>query len=157
MKSNHTAANFCIALVSIIVGVIVCEAASRLFLNPADYLSAKTIDDKVLGITIAPNSSGFDECRLYISRHRESTSHRRTPMVTETNRIIPFVMARLSFIVVASVINPADWNTRVELKGQRLGLEVTTFAFHATARHFLWEMISRTHFQSPMGWTPHRF
>lgn len=61
MKFNHTAAKFILALVSGIVGVIVCEAASRLLLNPADYLSAKTIADKVLGITIAPNSSGFDE------------------------------------------------------------------------------------------------
>ena len=32
-----------------------------MILNPADYLSAKTIEGKILGITIAPNSSGFDE------------------------------------------------------------------------------------------------
>ena len=32
----------------------------RLFLNPADYLSAATEGDDVLGIRIAPGSAGFD-------------------------------------------------------------------------------------------------
>lgn len=61
MKLNHVGANLLILSVSVAIGIILCEAGSRLILNPADYLSAKTIGDKVLGITIAPNSSGFDE------------------------------------------------------------------------------------------------
>jgi hypothetical protein len=32
-----------------------------LILNEADYLSVNTVKDDILGITIAPNSSGFDE------------------------------------------------------------------------------------------------
>lgn len=61
MKLNHAIAKFIFVLVSVTVGVLLCEAGSRLILNPADYLSAKTIRDNILGITIAPNSSGFDE------------------------------------------------------------------------------------------------
>src|SRR5690349_3130067 len=61
MKLNHIIAKFIIVLVSVVIGVLLSEASSRLILNPADYLSAKTIPDSVLGITIAPNSSGFDE------------------------------------------------------------------------------------------------
>lgn len=61
MKSNHAIAKFFIVFLSVALGVVLCEGASRLVLNPADYLSAKTIKDDVLGITIAPESSGFDE------------------------------------------------------------------------------------------------
>ncbi|NOS80993.1 MAG: hypothetical protein HOP32_05360 [Nitrospira sp.] len=61
MQLNHTIAKFISILVSVAIGTLLCEVGSRLILNPADYLSAKTIEDKVLGITIAPNSSGFDE------------------------------------------------------------------------------------------------
>lgn len=61
MKSNHVIAKFFILSLSVALGALVCEGASRLVLNPADYLSAKTIKNDVLGITIAPRSSGFDE------------------------------------------------------------------------------------------------
>jgi hypothetical protein len=61
MKPKHTVAAGLIVLVSITIGVLLCEAGSRLLLNPADYLSATTVKDKVLGITIASHSRGFDE------------------------------------------------------------------------------------------------
>lgn len=61
MKLKQTIAKLSILAVSLSIGVILCEAGSRLILNPADYLSASTIKDNVLGITIAPNSSGFDK------------------------------------------------------------------------------------------------
>ena len=47
--------------ISLCIGILLCEAASRLILNQADYLSPTVIRDDVLGITLAPNSSGFDE------------------------------------------------------------------------------------------------
>jgi|CXWL01.1.fsa_nt_gi hypothetical protein len=61
MKLKQTIAKLSILVVSISIGVVLCEAGSRLALNSSDYLSVKTIRDNVLGITIAPNSSGFDE------------------------------------------------------------------------------------------------
>jgi hypothetical protein len=61
MRLNRTIAKLIVVFVSVAIGVVLCEVGSRMILNPADYLSAKTIEDKVLGITIAPNSSGFDE------------------------------------------------------------------------------------------------
>ena len=60
MKFKHAVATGIILLVSVAIGVLLCEAGSRLLLNPADYLSAKTVGDKILGIAIAPNSAGFD-------------------------------------------------------------------------------------------------
>jgi hypothetical protein len=50
-----------ILAVSLTVGFLLCEIGSRLTLNPADYLSARTVKDDVLGITIEANRSGFDE------------------------------------------------------------------------------------------------
>ena len=47
--------------VSGVLGMLVCEVMSRFVLNPADFLSPQTVKDDVLGITIAPHSSGFDE------------------------------------------------------------------------------------------------
>lgn len=61
MKFNQAIAKVILLVVSLSIGVLLCEAGSRLILNPADYLSAKTVRDNVLGITIAPNGSGFDE------------------------------------------------------------------------------------------------
>jgi len=63
MESNHTIAKVIILVVSLSFGVPRCEAGSRLILKPADYLSAKTVRDNVIGITIEPNNSGFDGSR----------------------------------------------------------------------------------------------
>jgi hypothetical protein len=47
--------------VSGVVAVFVCEVLARIALNPADFLSPRMIENDVLGITVAPHSSGFDE------------------------------------------------------------------------------------------------
>ncbi|HEX5545596.1 MAG TPA: hypothetical protein VFX10_08880, partial [Nitrospira sp.] len=61
MKLRRTIGTTLIVVISISIGLALSEAGSRLMLNPADYLSTSTIKDTVLGITVAPNSSGFDE------------------------------------------------------------------------------------------------
>jgi hypothetical protein len=50
-----------LVLVSMLIGVVAFEAASRFVLNPADYLSVTTLPDPILGITIKPNSASFDQ------------------------------------------------------------------------------------------------
>lgn len=60
MSFIQTAAKATLLSVSLAIGMLLCEAGARLLLNPADYLSAKVIRNEVLGITISPNSSGFD-------------------------------------------------------------------------------------------------
>ena len=50
-----------VLLTSLSVGVIAFELLGRLILNPADYLAATTVSDPILGMTITPNASGFDE------------------------------------------------------------------------------------------------
>ncbi|MBX3300759.1 MAG: hypothetical protein KF693_00940 [Nitrospira sp.] len=47
--------------VSGVLGILGCEALARVVLNPADFLSPRTVTDDVLGISIVPHSSGFDE------------------------------------------------------------------------------------------------
>ena len=64
MKLKQTIAKVIILVVSLSIGFLLCEAGSKLVLKPADYLPPKMIRDNVLGITIAPNSSGFDEWGL---------------------------------------------------------------------------------------------
>lgn len=61
MKPKQSIAKAIILIVSLSVGLLLCEAASRMILNSADYLSTTTVKDNVLGITIAPGSAGFDE------------------------------------------------------------------------------------------------
>ena len=61
MKLKQTITKAILLSVSLSIGVILCEAGARLILNPADYLSPKMIKDEVLGITIEPNRSGYDE------------------------------------------------------------------------------------------------
>lgn len=51
-----------IALVlSFAASILLSELLARLLLNPADFLSAGVERDSVLGIAVAPNTSGFDE------------------------------------------------------------------------------------------------
>jgi hypothetical protein len=45
---------------SLAIGFVACEGASRLFLEPADYLSVRTVEDQILGIRVAPGAAGFD-------------------------------------------------------------------------------------------------
>lgn len=46
---------------SCVFSVLICEMISRFALNPADFLSPQMVKDDVLGIVVAPHSSGFDE------------------------------------------------------------------------------------------------
>ena len=48
-------------VLSLVLGTLLVEVGGRLVLNPADYLSAATIPDPVLGIVIEPGAAGFDE------------------------------------------------------------------------------------------------
>src|SRR5688572_289065 len=49
-----------VVVVSVLIGVIAFEIAGRFILNPADYLAVTTLADPILGMTIEPDSPGFD-------------------------------------------------------------------------------------------------
>lgn len=63
MKRAKVVVNISVIVVSIFLGLLFCEIASRLFLRPSDYLSVEMVRDDVLGAV--PSSStrghGFDE------------------------------------------------------------------------------------------------
>lgn len=61
VNPNHVMAKTILLVSSLFIGILLCEATARFILNPADYLSPTVIRDDVLGISIPPNSSGFDE------------------------------------------------------------------------------------------------
>ena len=61
MKSYGRSATAVLLGVSLLMGFLLCEAAARLILNPADYLSPTMMRDEILGHAIKPNSAGFDE------------------------------------------------------------------------------------------------
>lgn len=61
MNSRDSWMKLIVLVVALVVGCLLGEVGSRLVLNPADYLTAKTVPDDILGIRIASNSSGFDE------------------------------------------------------------------------------------------------
>jgi hypothetical protein len=61
MRTRPAVLNTVVVLASLAIAVLVCEAAARLVLNPADYLSVTTVPDDVLGIRIAPGTRGFDQ------------------------------------------------------------------------------------------------
>src|SRR5262245_46686266 len=57
---NRIVINVVLVTLSLGGSLILCELASRLLLNPADYLSVKTVYDDVLGIRVAAGTAGFD-------------------------------------------------------------------------------------------------
>ena len=59
-RIRRALANGLVLGLSLSIGLLLCELGARLVLNPADYLSVKTVSDDILGITIAPGSTGFD-------------------------------------------------------------------------------------------------
>lgn len=61
MKLKQATANVVVICVSLTAALGLCELGARLFLNSADYLSVDTAKDDILGITIPPNTAGFDE------------------------------------------------------------------------------------------------
>jgi hypothetical protein len=60
MHARRAAVNGLVVLASLVVGALLSEFAARLALNPADYLSAATVPDDILGIRVAPGTVGFD-------------------------------------------------------------------------------------------------
>ncbi len=60
LNVKRAATNGVTLLLSAVVGLLLCEGGARLVLNPADYLSPESVKDDILGMTIAPNSAGFD-------------------------------------------------------------------------------------------------
>ena len=60
MSARRVLGNAAAVLLSLGVGTILCEVGARFVLNPADYLSVTTLPNPILGMTIAPNSPGFD-------------------------------------------------------------------------------------------------
>ena len=60
MSLKQITANALVTTLSAVIGIGLCEAAARLVLNPADYLSVSMVPDNVLGITVAPKSAGMD-------------------------------------------------------------------------------------------------
>ena len=61
MSPRDSMMKWTVLVIALVLGLLLGELGSRLILNPADYLSAKTVPDDILGIRIAANSSGFDE------------------------------------------------------------------------------------------------
>jgi hypothetical protein len=62
MKIRPIAMNLALLAVSIAVGLLLCEAGTRLALNASDYLSVEMVRDDVLGAVPAANTKagGFD-------------------------------------------------------------------------------------------------
>jgi hypothetical protein len=54
--------NLSVLAVSVAAGLVLCEGAARLILNPGDYLSVEMVDDGILGAVPSVNarSHGFD-------------------------------------------------------------------------------------------------
>ncbi|MGH7782258.1 MAG: SGNH/GDSL hydrolase family protein, partial [Candidatus Binatia bacterium] len=61
MKLKKLVINIAVIVVSIGVGLLICEIGSRMVLNPADYLTVKMVRDPVLGRTPSSTTKGgFD-------------------------------------------------------------------------------------------------
>ncbi len=61
MKLKGLFLNLSITAVTLIIGLLFCEFASRLILDPVDYLSPSFVRDNILGFRLLPGSSGHDE------------------------------------------------------------------------------------------------
>jgi hypothetical protein len=61
MKLKKVLTNIAVLAVSVGIGLVICEFAARLVLNPADYLSVEMVNDKVLGAVLSSTKvTGFD-------------------------------------------------------------------------------------------------
>jgi hypothetical protein len=60
MRRRYISPNALLLLASLTIGLVLSETAARLFLSRADYLSATTIGDEILGLRVAPGTGGFD-------------------------------------------------------------------------------------------------
>ena len=73
MRLRESTSKIIVVVLSLPLGVLICEAASRLILNPADYLSPRVMRDNILGHKVKPNGSGFDEWG-FRNKHVPSTA-----------------------------------------------------------------------------------
>src|SRR5262245_59668440 len=60
-KLKSVLINSLVLLVSLAIGLLLCEFGARLFLKPSDYLSIVPVDDKALGWVLPPGSPGYDK------------------------------------------------------------------------------------------------
>lgn len=62
MKTKKVLTNLGILVLSTGLGLLAAEFVSRLFLNPADFLTLEVVDDKILGGVPSPSAmAGFDK------------------------------------------------------------------------------------------------
>jgi hypothetical protein len=61
VKLKKLALNLALMAVSTAVALLLCELASRLVLDPVDFLSPTLVRDDTLGIRLPPGSSGHDD------------------------------------------------------------------------------------------------
>lgn len=61
MKGKRVVQNCAVLVIACFIGLILIEVASRLALNPGDYLAVTTVPDKILGMVVQAKSPGFDE------------------------------------------------------------------------------------------------
>lgn len=62
MKFKKLLVNIAIVATSVGIGVLVCEFAARIVLNPADYLNVQMVGDEVLGAVPSPSArASFDQ------------------------------------------------------------------------------------------------
>jgi hypothetical protein len=61
MKYRQVAFNTLLVMVSTLGGLLLCEIAARVFLNPADYLSISMVEHNILGRAVAPEAAGYDD------------------------------------------------------------------------------------------------
>jgi hypothetical protein len=61
MKLKTVFVNAGVLLASTLAGLALCEAGSRLVLNPADYLGVRLVKHDVLGAAMPPGRPGFDK------------------------------------------------------------------------------------------------
>jgi hypothetical protein len=75
MILKKVCANLAVLTVSVGIGLMLCEAAARVVLNPADYLSVEMVEDKALGRvpSAVSKAHGFDEWGFRNRKVPEST------------------------------------------------------------------------------------
>jgi len=61
MKPRKAVLNILLVGMSAAFGLLLCEAGSRLLLDPADYLAVELVEDQILGKALPPGARGYDE------------------------------------------------------------------------------------------------
>jgi len=61
MKLKQLAFNLTLVVVSVLIGLLLCEIAARAVLNPSDYLSVSMVENEILGRAVAPGTAGYDD------------------------------------------------------------------------------------------------